>query len=287
VTRSDKAFEELLNSNVDVVIASPAALAAVLQTRPAGSSARVNGPVIVAGGRLTVRLRDLLLADFCSEVLVAYGSSETGGVTLADSRLLDEHPGSVGSVFPDVRVQIVDDGGRPVSAGVPGRMRIRTSSSVRSYENDPVATMRHFSEGWFYPGDIAQISSEGQLILLGRDAETLNIGGVKLPAIEIDDAARSVAGVEDACAVVLPDRNGGVRLGIAAIGQPDAVRHLPPRLRSTLPDLPPFSVVPVDTIPRSSMGKVNREAFAHEIVERLQNPGAAGATSNLSTFEER
>jgi acyl-coenzyme A synthetase/AMP-(fatty) acid ligase len=277
VRTPDRAFEDLTQSNVNVIIASPVALNAVLQSRPASSQSRVNGPVIVAGGRLSVRLRDLLLANLCSEVLIAYGSSETGGVTLADARVLDQHPGAVGSIFPDVQVQIVDDHRAILPAGTPGRIRIKTTSSVSAYLNDPVATARHFSDGWFYPGDIAQISDEGLLTLLGREAETLNVGGVKLSASEIDDAARSQTGVEDACAIVLPDRGEGVRLAIAVAARPEAIRDLPPRLRSMLPGLPPFSLVPVSSIPRNSMGKINREEFAQEIIGLLRSPETAEA----------
>lgn len=271
----DRAYDDLIQSHVNVIIASPAALNAVLQSRPASSQGRVNGPVIVAGGRLSERLRDLLLANLCSEVLIAYGSSETGGVTLTDARVLDHHPGAVGPIFPDVQVEVVSDNGRILPAGASGRIRVKTSSSVSSYLNDAVATAQHFAEDWFYPGDTGQISSEGLLTLLGREAETLNAGGVKLSASEIDEAARAQPGVEDACAIVIPDKGGSVRLAIVVAGRPEAIRDLPPRLRSMLPGLPPFSLVPVSHIPRNSMGKINREAFAREVVGLLQNPETA------------
>jgi acyl-coenzyme A synthetase/AMP-(fatty) acid ligase len=275
VTKPDNAYEDLTKSNVNVIIASPAALNSVLQESPAGAPTRLNGPVIVAGGRLSVRLRDRLLDSFCSEVLIAYGSSETGGITLADSSMLDKHPGAVGSPFPDVQAQIVDDKGRILPPGTPGRLRAKTSSTAPCYLNDRVATALHFVEGWFYPGDIAQISDEGLIILMGREADTLNIGGIKLSATEIDEAARSQVGVEDACAIVLPERGEGVRLAIAVAARPEAIRDLPSRLRSMLPGLPPFSLVPVSNVPRNSMGKINREEFAQEVVGLLQNPETA------------
>jgi acyl-coenzyme A synthetase/AMP-(fatty) acid ligase len=285
LTRSDHAYADLIESNVNVLIASPAALNVVLQSRPVDASSSVSGPVIVAGGPLSIRLRDLLLNHLCSEVLIAYGSSETGGVTLADAQVLDEHPGSVGSVFPDVQVQLVDDGGRILPIGTPGKIRIKADSSASSYLNDRVATAQHFSEGWFYPGDIARLSNDGTLTLLGREAETLNIGGVKFSASEIDGVARAQAGIEDACAIVLPDSSRGGRLAIAVVGQPDTIASFPPRLRLVMPELPPFSVVPVSVIPRNSMGKINREEFAQEIVELLQNSTAAAAGNRFSIIQ--
>ncbi|WP_201839255.1 class I adenylate-forming enzyme family protein [Microvirga zambiensis] len=274
---AEHAYEDLVRCEVDVIIASPAALNTVLQSRPENSRERINGPVIIAGGRLSTRLRDLLLANLCSEVLIAYGASETGGVTLGDARVLDRHPGAVGPIFPDVQVEVVGENGQILPIGMPGRIRIKTTGSVSTYLNDPIASARHFSADWFYPGDIAQISGEGLLTLMGRDAEILNVGGVKLSADDIDEAARSAAGVEDACAFVLPDRQEGARLAIAVAGQLDAVGRLPSHLRSMMPSLPPFSVVPVSAIPRNSMGKVNREEFAQRVDQLLRNPGAAAA----------
>jgi acyl-coenzyme A synthetase/AMP-(fatty) acid ligase len=278
----DRAYEDLIQCNVNVIIASPAALMSVLQSFPENSQERINGPVIVAGGRLSTRLRDLLLTKLCSEILIAYGSSETGGVTLGDARVLDAHPGAVGPIFQDVKVEVVSESNQVLPIGTPGRIRIKTTGSVSSYLNDPVATSRHFSEDWFYPGDIAQISGEGLLTLMGREAEILNVNGVKLSATEIDEAARSEPGIEDACAIVLPDIGEGVRLAIAVAGHLDAVRSLPPRLRSMMQNLPQFSVVPVSMIPRNSMGKVNRDEFARRIAELLYNPGAAAAEKEFS-----
>ena len=280
----DRAYEDLIQCNVNVIIASPAALNSVLQSCPENSQERISGPVIVAGGRLSMRLRDLLLTNLCSDVLIAYGSSETGGVTLGDARILDKHPGAVGPIFPDVKVEVVSESGQVLPIGTPGRIRIKTTGSVSSYMNDAFATARHFSADWFYPGDIAQISGEGLLILLGREAETLNVDGIKLSATEIDEAARSEAGIEDACAVILPDRGEGVRLAIAVAGHQGAVSSLPPHLRSLMQNLPPFSVVPVSMIPRNSMGKVNRDEFAQRIAELLYNPGTATAENEYSVI---
>ena len=280
----ERAYEDLIQCDVNVIIASPAALNSVLQSCPENAQERINGPVIVAGGRLSMRLRELLLTSLCSEVLIAYGSSETGGVTLGDARVLDAHPGAVGPIFQDVKVEIVGENGQVLPIGTLGRIRIKTTSSVSFYMNDPFATARHFSADWFYPGDIAQISGEGLLTLLGREAEILNVDGVKLSATEIDEAARSELGIEDACAIVLPDRGEGVRLAIAVAGHLDAVRSLPPRIRSVMQALPPFSVVPVSMIPRNSMGKVNRDEFAQRIAELLYNPAAVAAEKEFAVI---
>ena len=125
VANHDDAFRELSRSDVNVVVASPIALEAVLRTMPSSPLRRFDGPAIVVGGRLSAKLRDTLLRRFCSEVVIAYGSSETGGVATGDASLLDRSPGAVGQVDADVRVETVDGHGVPTPLGNPGRVRIR------------------------------------------------------------------------------------------------------------------------------------------------------------------
>ena len=113
-----------------------------------------------------------MLRNVCSELLIAYGSSEAGGVTLGDAKDLTAIPGTVGPVFPDVEVQIVDNAGAPVQPNVAGQIRVRTNNAVKGFLGDPIATGHHFKDGWFYPGDIATLSPDGLLTSYsGRPSE--------------------------------------------------------------------------------------------------------------------
>ena len=154
--------EDIVRGDVNLIIASPAALNALRKSDApggaSGSARRIAETVIVAGGRLATTLREELLRDVCSEVLIAYGSSEAGGVTLGDAKDLDRHPGTVGHVFPDVEVQIADDAGAPVQPNGAGQIRVRTNNAVKGFLGDPIATGDHFKDGWFYPGDIGTLS---------------------------------------------------------------------------------------------------------------------------------
>jgi acyl-coenzyme A synthetase/AMP-(fatty) acid ligase len=283
--------EDILNGGVNLVIASPAALQALL--RPSGGAetsvvagGRIDGTVIVAGGRLSITLRDAVLRDLCSDVRVAYGSSEAGGVTLGDARDLDLHPGIVGQVFPDLEVEIVDATGTRVPADAPGRLRIKTRNAATAYLRDPVATAEHFKDGWFYPGDVAMLRSDGLLAVLGTPSQVVNVGGIKLSPEEIETAVRRQPGITDACTVLLPRTDGSIRLAIAVAAARTAFPDLPPAIRKALPDLPPFSVVAVSAIPRNSMGKVNREEFSRLLAQHLRDPASAQESDGFVLLKE-
>jgi acyl-coenzyme A synthetase/AMP-(fatty) acid ligase len=179
----------------------------------------------------------------------------------------------VGPIFPDVDVEAVDEAGKAVPAGTVGRLRIRTRNAASGYLGEPSDGAGHFSGGWFYPGDLGIITADRTLRILGRVVDVLDLGGVKWSAMAIETAALEHVGVADACAVVLTQSDGSRRLAVAAVGSPEVLAKVGTAIRAALPHLPPFSIVPVTGIPRGSMGKVNREAFAKALLNLAQASG--------------
>jgi acyl-coenzyme A synthetase/AMP-(fatty) acid ligase len=276
------AYAELSARQVNLLLASPAATGALLRDATAGLLPPLAASAIVAGGRLSGGLRDARLGRLCSEVLVAYGSSEAGGVTLGDARGLDAHPGQVGAVFPDVEAIVVDDDGRPLPPGAVGRLGVRSDAAATSYLGDPHATARHFLDGWFFPGDVASLAADRTLTIVGRPDDSLNVGGVKLAGDDLDAVAQAQDAVEDACALVLP----GDRLAVAIVGPANA-EALAAAIRAALPTLPRFLLIALPSIPRGSMGKVNRDALAEIVAAAMASPPRgplAGQIAVLGTF---
>ena len=267
-------FQVLYDHKVNLVVASPAALGSLLRDAQNTSLPPLRCAAIVAGGKLPVALRDAVKARLCLDVFVAFGASEVGGITLGDSDGLDEHPGFVGRVFDDIDVQIVNNFGQELPPGSAGQLRVRSPSSVSAYLNDAAATAQHFDAGWFVSGDLARISAGRVLTILGRQVDTLNLGGVKLAADEIDAAARKQRGVEDACAVVMPSQTAPY-LALVIVGEVPSGEAFAEAMREKLPGLARFVLIVVAALPRGSMGKLNREALAATLADG--DGGALGA----------
>lgn len=258
-------FTQMRQLGVNVLLASPAALRPLLKDAKDRADGQRLGVVIVAGGRLSPAFRDDLLQHLCDRVEIAFGASETGGITTGDARFLDDHPGNVGPLFPDAQVEILDEIGAPVPNGEAGLLRMRTDSTVAGYLNAEDDTARNFRDGWFYSGDRAILSADGQLTILGRESDFLNAGGVKLTAPSLEAPLRVVDGVEDACAVVVDLPEYGPGLAIVITGVQASGAEIGPRIRATLPDAPKFYLISARGIPRNSMGKVNRDGLARSI----------------------
>jgi long-chain acyl-CoA synthetase len=271
------ASQYFADRHVNLVVASPAALTTLLRDTSPEAPPPMARTVIVAGGRLSVALRDALLNRICTEVLVAYGSSETGGITLGEAGGLDRHPGHVGTVFPDVEARIIGENGEDLPAGSAGLLRVRTPSSVNAYLNAPRETAGHFVDGWFQSGDVAMLAEDRTLTMLGRPADVLNLGGVKISAEEIDTVAREHKAIEDACAILLSEGEVGQELAIVIVGLAPSGADLAAHIRAKLPSTPRFCLVGAASLPRSSMGKVNRRTLAAEVAAALADPASEGA----------
>lgn len=71
--------------------------------------------------------------------------------------------------------------------------------------------------GWFYTGDIGEISGAGEIRLLGRVREDVNRGGIKIYCAEIDLLLERHPLVREACAFPLEDAVHGEIVGVAVV----------------------------------------------------------------------
>lgn len=140
----------------------------------------------------------------------------------------------------------------PIGAPVPGMCAhvrggelVLTGAGValgylRGTVNGPV-TVAPFPGGEYATGDLVR-TVDGELVFAGRADRQLSLHGLRVEAGEVEHAARSVPGVQDAfaCAVTV---EGADRLGLAYVTDPQGA--VPPdRLRAELRRLLPAELLP-------------------------------------------
>lgn len=229
--------------------------------------------LIVPGGRLPIALRDEALRRFCSQITLNYGATETGTIASGDASVLDRHVGAVGYVVGNAQLEIVDESDQPVAVGQPGIVRTRSTVMIDAPAGgDGDGRETAFREGWFYPGDRGMLLDDGLLVIFGRDADTVNIGGIKLSLAELEEPARALKEVEDVCALSL-NLAFGDRLAFAVVCAADVdLSALGKRICDAIPTaLPPVTIMRVPSIPRNEMGKVPRLAFAEQISKQVND----------------
>ena len=109
---------------------------------------------------------------------------------------------SLGQCMPgiEMRVVVISSEGFSTAApaGHPGLLEVRGPIVFKGYFNNSTATSEAISsEGWFRTGDQAMIDSAGNLNLIGRSNDHININGVKYLPKELEAAIEelSIGGV--------------------------------------------------------------------------------------------
>ncbi len=246
-----------------LIVCSPSQLSRRLDMMPGAWPGREERRIAVLGGRLPRAVRDAALARACRQLIISYGSTESGTVASGDGSVIDRHVGAVGHVRPGLTVEVVDPGDAPVAAGETGIIRIQSPLMCDSYE-DGSAGRLGLNGGWFYPGDIGRLFDDGLLAIEGRVSETVNIAGSKMSAVDLESRVGRIAGVRDLCACVLPLDEGDLLTFAVVADSSTDLKEVAAQIRMAIRGQP-FHLVGVKSIPRNAMGKVPRQVIANKL----------------------
>jgi benzoate-CoA ligase len=184
---------------------------------------------ISAGEALPEALYERFKGRFGVDILDGIGSTETAHMFISN-RPDAIRPGSSGLVVPGYDARLLDDAGRPVSAGDVGNLWIRGDSICDRYWNQPEKTAATIVDGWIRTGDKYTQDGDGFFWYAGRSDDMLKVGGLWVSPVEVENALVAhpavlecaVVGREDADGLVKPlahvvlraDRSGSEELAI-------------------------------------------------------------------------
>jgi arthrofactin-type cyclic lipopeptide synthetase C len=175
-------------------------------------------------------------------------------------------------------MHVLDAGGQPAPAGVPGELYIGGEGLARGYVNLPDVTAERFvpdpfaarqGARMYRTGDLAVRRADSTIEFLGRLDDQVKLRGFRIEIGEIENALLGHPDVARA-AVVLEQTAGGPRLLAAVVprtpvppaeeaGVIDGLRQ---HLRQRLPEyMVPGAFVALDDLPRTPNGKVDRTAL--------------------------
>jgi long-chain acyl-CoA synthetase len=147
-----------------------------------------------------------------------------------------------------------------------GELQIRTPFGMLGYLDNPALTESSFDGGYFKTGDLARMTADGAVALIGRAKDIISRGGNKIAPLEIDNLLAQHPKIAAAlCAGVADERLGEVihavvvtRAG-ARLDAADLRDWLLARTeRFKVPDVFHFR----DALPSGSSGKADRRAVA-------------------------
>ena len=244
-------------------------------TRVASESGQTPGMLrtFVATGaaiprELARRSREVLGA----EVGGAWGTTESClGCAFVPGDPPERAWGTDGRALAGTSLRVVDDDGRPLSAGEEGNFEVGSDCLFVGYLNRPELTDEAVTaDGWYRTGDLARIDADGYVRITGRVKDVINRGGEKVPVAEIEQLLHAHPAVSDVAIVAMPDERLGERACAFVVGELDfdtMLEYLDShRVSKTYW---PERLELVDTLPLTPSGKIQKfvlRAQAREMV---------------------
>jgi len=225
----------------------------VLDELPQGFSKPPRLTVFMGAGPLGDEMRQAILARLAADLIYTYNNNEVGVVATIDSS-------GLATLRPGAEIAIVDENGVPAARGQTGQITIRTNARIDRYVGDPSGAADPFKDGWFYSGDAGFMVGPRQFKIVGRVDEVLNIGGMKMAPLVVEEeiAGGTPVAIADVGVTSLRGADGVEEICIAVVPNAGAdVAKLEDWLRAKY-WLGTLHFAVVDRIPRTETGKVQR-----------------------------
>jgi long-chain acyl-CoA synthetase len=100
-----------------------------------------------------------------------FGTTETCGSVIAQWDRAFPAPGTIGKAMPDPRWV--------VRVSHEGELQVRSPCLFDGYWHNPEATASALEDGWYRTGDLVELSSDGEVTIIGRMKDVLKTSGGK------------------------------------------------------------------------------------------------------------
>ncbi len=142
-------------------------------------------------------------------VMDTWWQTETGMFMITPMPCVPLKPGSGTKPFPGLKMDILDENGKPVKDGEEGYLVIKNPwpAMLRTIWNDPDRFVEQYwskYKGMYLTGDSAKRDEDGYYWIIGRVDDVIKVSGYRLGSAEIESALVSHASVAEAAAIALP-----------------------------------------------------------------------------------
>ncbi|WP_122261839.1 acetate--CoA ligase [Ornithinimicrobium cerasi] len=221
--------------------------------------------------------REVIGGDRCP-IVDTWWQTETGAIMISPvPGVTPTRPGSAQHPIPGIDARVVDDLGQPVEKGSGGYLVITEPwpAMLRGIWGDPARYQETYwsrFEGMYFAGDGAKLDEDGNIWVLGRVDDVMNVSGHRLSTAEIESALVSHPKVAEAAVVGAADETTGQAICAFVILRQEAVAEadeqgeggdLVAELRNHVakeigPIAKPRQIMIVAELPKTRSGKIMR-----------------------------
>ena len=208
-------------------------------------------------------------------IVDTWWQTETGAIMVSPlPGITKTKPGSAQVPIPGIEIEVVNDDGKKLGPGQAGYLAITEPwpSMLRGIWGDPERFKETYWSrfpGVYFAGDGAKLDEDGDLWLLGRVDDVMNISGHRLSTAEIESALVSHPYVAEAAVVGAADETTGQAIVAFVIlmqeeldklgSEADTSKILREHVASQIgPIAKPRSIFVVSELPKTRSGKIMR-----------------------------
>lgn len=276
--RDAAAWVDLINRwQVSVISAVPALVEMIAIAARATGLPQTLRLVMVGGDCIPRQLPEMLWALAPQLRFAALGGMTEAAIhaTCYDVTPDDEGWAAApfGAPLANMRCRVVDYQERDCPDGVNGELWISGTGLADGYYGDAMRSAEKFvtrqGNVWYRTGDVACYRCDGMLMFSGRADSQVKIRGHRIELAEVEGSLTRLSPIEAAVAVVI---DGPSRQLAAAIvcGADTDMAQIKTAMQAWLPEYAvPEHLIPIERVPLSANGKVDREAVAARVAEHL------------------
>ena len=187
-----------------VIYAVPTQLMRMVQKKVG----RIASLVSTGAAPLPAETAELWKKETGMTVAQGYGITEGGSFTnlssfskLTGFMPFEKH--AIGVPCPDLEVRLLDEEtGKEVPFGEVGEMWLRGPMVMKGYWPTPGNGLK---DGWYPTGDVARMDEEGYFYLEDRVKDMINVSGLKVYSVVVDEVLFKHESVAMAVAIGIPD----------------------------------------------------------------------------------
>lgn len=195
----------------------------------------------------------------------AWGLTETSPfATYLPPRMTEKKLGSCGIPMPHTQIKLVnpDTGEEVREINEPGEMWVKGPNVATGYWNNPEATQKAYTGGWFHSGDIGYVDEDGYYFVVDRLKDMIISGGENVYPAEVERVLAGHDHILSSAVVGTPNEQWGECVV--------AVVQLAPGITLTLEDIRehcenhlaryklPRKLIIAEEIPRNTAGKIDK-----------------------------